>query len=93
MPRTNRPKRNPYEQDQVDAFDMVGDQMNNLANDDFYETVKIKEVRETIRNWMYMPRQGSRRVDPADKDVQFELSSRIFNAMEELFQQYSSYVG
>lgn len=89
MPRIDRPVRNPYEKDQMDAFDIIGDQMRNLDNDDFYETVKIKDVGETIRSWMFKPIQGVSRVDSQD-DVRHELHIQIVTAIEELFQQYSS---
>lgn len=89
MPRIDRPVRNTYEKDQMDAFDMVGDQMRNLENDDFYETVKIKDVGETIRSWMFKPIQGVRRVD-SDNDIQRDLHVQIVNSLEELQQQYWS---
>jgi len=73
----------------MDAFDMVGDQMLNLENDDFYETVKIKDVGETIRSWMFKPIQGVRRVD-SDSDIQRDLHIQIVNSLEELQQQYWS---
>ncbi len=95
MPRIDRPKRTFEEKNEMDAFDIIGDQMTNLNNDDFYETVKIKDVGETIRSWMFMPRQGKRRVNHKDLphpgaefDVQYELKNHIIGILEELQQRY-----
>jgi len=87
MPRINRPIRTPYDKEQMDAFDIVDDQMQNLENDDFYETVKIKDVGETIRSWMFKPNNSIRRVFPSS-DIRQELHSEIANSMEDLQQQY-----
>ena len=87
MPTVDRPTIRS-----TDAFDIIGDQMTNLENDDFYETVKMKDVRETIRSWLFLPMGGHgnpSRADSKDEKLQFNLSSGSFDAMEELFQQYT----
>ena len=88
MPRVNLPKRTPAEREQMDAFDMVGDDMSNLRNDNFYKTVKIKDVRDTISSWLFMRMDGVSRADPRDRDLQSVLRDEIFGALEELQQQY-----
>ncbi len=86
MPQVDRPDRT---QQESDAFDIVGDQMTNLKNDEFYETVRIKDVGETIRSWLFMPINSIRRADPQDSKLKMDLSNEIFGALESLFQQYS----
>jgi len=92
MPRIDRPRRTIEDKSEMGTFDIIGDQMLNLENDDFYETVKIKDVGETIRSWMFKPIQGVRRVNPKDSNIQFELHTGIVNALEELQQQYWRFI-
>ena len=96
MPEVKAPERTPYEQEyEMDAFDMVNDNMVNLENDKFEQVVKIRDVGETVRAWLFKPFEGhkgnldSRRVYQNEyENVKFQLSIELFGFMEELFQQY-----
>lgn len=95
MPTIEIPERTPWDQQEIDAFDIIGDEMTNLENDNFSQVVKIKDVATTIEAWLFKPfisgDVNSRRVYQDEMDeVKSESSMDIFGGLEELFQQYSA---
>jgi len=93
MPTVEIPQRTPWDESQMDAFDMVGDEMTNLENDTFETTVKMNDLGETIRQWFFKPMQGgrdSRRVHQEEyKEVEHQISVGLFSAKEDIFQRYN----
>jgi len=64
MPEIKAPQRTPWEESQMDAFDIIDDEMINLENDNFTEMIKMNDLGEKIRQWFFTHRQtGSRHKD------------------------------
>jgi len=90
MPPVEMPQRTPYEREyEMDAFDIIGDQMENLKNDNYAEVVKIRDVYDKIQSWFFLPIDGHYRVDKNDRsEVDAQMNTLKFSYMEELFQQW-----
>ncbi len=91
MPEEQIPDRTLEEEYEMDAFDMIGDEMQTLKNDHFVQVVKLKDIRNKIDQWLFMPISGRSRIGPDEREsVEYQLSVNRFEMMEELFQQWTS---